>query len=511
MADFTSKTIETLGAIISAPKLSEKLLSKPPFRFLHDVVTNYMKATSFPEGLYPEDMLDSSKVTEKEAKIEFLRLLIAAVEAATGVKCEAKPSKIIAGQEPENTNQMLQLLASCASLSKEAKDAAVQKAKGGDATPQEKPKETEEERQKRKDEERRKRKEKEAADEESRKRKEREANEAESRQRKEKEAADEETRKRKEKEAESRKRKEREAEEERKRRKEKEAAETESKREAADEMPKETEEERRQRKDEERRKRKEKEGGEGETEEERRQRKDEERRKRKEKEAERDKEAQRKLNEANTAMGLIREAKPGEEANDDAGEEDWQKVVEKLEARPTAGIASTADASSVKGALGQQALQAKLEQEAQQRQEEATAAAPSGGGIVIRSSKSAGQGRNLIGENDLNKLREQLQLLTKASNPLGKFLEVIYDDVDSMVREMEMWRSESRNQALGAADARRQTEESLQEIHAQLQHLDDDINEQIAKTNHLRQSIIASDSAMDGMIRMIVHPEVGRS
>eukprot|EP00796_Vickermania_ingenoplastis_P010101 gene10101-7068_t len=562
---YFEKTQAELGAVISAPKLSEKLLTRPPFRFLHDVVTNFIKTTGFPEGLFPEEMLDSAKVTEKEAKTEFMRLLIAAVEAATGSTCAAKPAKIIAGQEPENTNQMLQLLASCAQLSSDKKAAAVRKAKGGaDAAPakseavreekKSEKKETEEERQKRKEEERRKRKEEEEkksekkeTEEERQKRKEEERRKRKEEEVKKSEKKETEEERQKRKEEERRKRKEEETEEERQKRKEEERRkrkeeeekksekkETEEERQKRKEEErrkrkeeeekksekKETEEERQKRKEEERRKRKEEEEKKSEkkeTEEERQKRKEEERRKRKEeerrkeKDRERDKEAQRNLEMASNANGVIREAKRSADDNDkdDKGEEDWQKIAEKYESRPTADIASNADESDVKGVLGQQALKAKREQELRQRQDDDMPGTIKDSGIVIRSGAAQMRSGTSMGENDLSRLREQLQMLTKASSPLGKFLEAIYDDIDSMVRELEMWRSESRNQALGAADARRQTEESLQEVQSQLKNLDDAINDQILKTNHLQQQIIANDAALDGMIKMIVNPDVG--
>lgn len=38
--EIIKKTQNTLGKYVKKPALSEKLLKKPPFRFLHDIITS---------------------------------------------------------------------------------------------------------------------------------------------------------------------------------------------------------------------------------------------------------------------------------------------------------------------------------------------------------------------------------------------------------------------------------------------------------------------------------------
>lgn len=66
-------TKDLIGSIIQKPKMSEKLLSKPPFRFLHDTITAITNATGFGEGLYNEAELDSAKITDKDSKVAYLQ------------------------------------------------------------------------------------------------------------------------------------------------------------------------------------------------------------------------------------------------------------------------------------------------------------------------------------------------------------------------------------------------------------------------------------------------------
>ena len=55
-------------------------------------------------------MLDAKAITEKEAKINFLVKLIQLTELVVGDELDVKPTKIVAGHEPEKTNAFLQAM-----------------------------------------------------------------------------------------------------------------------------------------------------------------------------------------------------------------------------------------------------------------------------------------------------------------------------------------------------------------------------------------------------------------
>ncbi|XP_059871812.1 TRAF3-interacting protein 1 isoform X6 [Delphinus delphis] len=130
-AAVVKRTQEALGKVIRRPPLTEKLLNKPPFRYLHDIITEVIRMTGFMKGLYTDAEMKPDNVKDKDAKISFLQKAIDVVAMVSGEPLLAKPARIVAGHEPERTNELLQRIGKCC-LNKLSSDDAVKRVLAGE-------------------------------------------------------------------------------------------------------------------------------------------------------------------------------------------------------------------------------------------------------------------------------------------------------------------------------------------------------------------------------------------
>lgn len=107
-----ANTQQALGGLFRKPKLTTKLLSRPPFRYIHDVIFAVSKATGFPDlSVFDESEMVGKAIKDKTAKINFLRKAIQVLEDASGEQVTMRPEKAVAGAESHTVNEFFQLLA----------------------------------------------------------------------------------------------------------------------------------------------------------------------------------------------------------------------------------------------------------------------------------------------------------------------------------------------------------------------------------------------------------------
>ena len=60
--NIVKKTQDSLGKHVKKPPLTEKLLNKPPFRFLHDIISAVIRDSGILQGLYDISEMKSENV-----------------------------------------------------------------------------------------------------------------------------------------------------------------------------------------------------------------------------------------------------------------------------------------------------------------------------------------------------------------------------------------------------------------------------------------------------------------
>ena len=109
-------TIDELQGLFSKPKLSKKLLKRPPFAYVRAVVLAAFEATAVGAGLFTAEEAGEDAAAEaaeggpsKSVKIRFLVKLIAWAANASGERLDVfvSPAKVVSGQEPVATNALL--------------------------------------------------------------------------------------------------------------------------------------------------------------------------------------------------------------------------------------------------------------------------------------------------------------------------------------------------------------------------------------------------------------------
>ena len=120
MSDYWSETGKMFSSLISKPKMTEKLLKKPPPKYIYDIILNTMAKTGFPKGLYTSEEEDH-KYFESDAhhKLDILQKAIDITKIVMNENFEIKCTNILKGEQPDKTNYFLQMFYKAATNGKD--------------------------------------------------------------------------------------------------------------------------------------------------------------------------------------------------------------------------------------------------------------------------------------------------------------------------------------------------------------------------------------------------------
>lgn len=110
--EFISRAIRDLSALIDKPPLTEKLMSRPPFKYLFDIARSVSAATGFPSA----DLFERDDLSEREDRIVFMDALVGQIDGKLGMHIDINVKAVLAGKEVPNTLRMLSLLAQAATM-----------------------------------------------------------------------------------------------------------------------------------------------------------------------------------------------------------------------------------------------------------------------------------------------------------------------------------------------------------------------------------------------------------
>lgn len=108
-------------------------------------------------------------------------------------------------------------------------------------------------------------------------------------------------------------------------------------------------------------------------------------------------------------------------------------------------------------------------------------------------NKSDSVGNKNPNNNVISGLRDQIQKLTKSVQPLGRFMDFLLEDIDSMQREYEMWRERGKEVGIKLARERNATEGTVRSLRHQLEELDVELKERESATFAVRENLLANE------------------
>jgi TRAF3-interacting protein 1 len=179
---------------------------------------------------------------------------------------------------------------------------------------------------------------------------------------------------------------------------------------------------------------------------------------------------------------------------------DHNNEEDRLTREHTSQPLSSADHHDLKGSLLKQLQETKEHLE--------------GSAITISAMErpsSSSNSTDFFKTHEVEKLRQSLQSLSRFANPLGRIVDALQEDTDSMLTELKMWEEEYRDNKIKLEQEKSSNDLSLEELKKRLRDLESEVEEENDKLGMFKASIERQEDKLRRVIALVVQKEVQKN
>jgi hypothetical protein len=105
---------------------------------------------------------------------------------------------------------------------------------------------------------------------------------------------------------------------------------------------------------------------------------------------------------------------------------------------------------------------------------------------------------------DLEAIKEYVQQITKSCNPLGKLVDILGDDIDSMNKELANWIKDNKIYKDKYDDEMKKSDETLLPLQNELLELEDSIRDEQTQIKAIKSRLIKNEKIIQNLITNVI-------
>ena len=114
------------------------------------------------------------------------------------------------------------------------------------------------------------------------------------------------------------------------------------------------------------------------------------------------------------------------------------------------------------------------------------------------------QPKTKVSKVDLEAIKTHVQEITKNSNPIGKIVEFIGDDIDMMNKELQNWIKESKSYKERYDEEIKKSDETLLPLQNELLELEDSIRDEQMQIKSIKSRLIKNEKIIQNLITNVI-------